>query len=55
MQALIIASGRNRGKNLVGQYRLSGNASKWIHKFDTERDVTPATFEMTSIRKETST
>lgn len=37
---------------LVGQYRLSGNASKWIHKFDTGRDVTPATFEMTSIREE---
>ena len=34
---------------LVGHYRLSGNASKWISKFDHQGVGVPATFEMTSL------
>ena len=34
---------------LQSQYRLSKNASKWIHKFDKQGVGVPATFEMTLI------
>ncbi len=34
---------------LVARYDLSGNASRWVRRFDNDKGVEPATFEMTLV------